>query len=158
MTRGTPYQGQQPVTSPSATQLLGPEVRQGISCCPGAVRGIARVIRDPKRDTVEPGQILVAEQTDPGWILLFAGATGLLVERGSLLSHSAIVARELAIPMIVGVPDLTRWLKDGDHLEMDGATGSVRRLSTDPMSPSKSANPQYDPCGAGRAPVHEVLR
>ena len=48
-----------------------------------------------------PGEILVAERTDPGWIMLFPGAAGLLVERGSLLSHSAIVARELGIPAVV---------------------------------------------------------
>jgi pyruvate,water dikinase len=50
-----------------------------------------------------------------------------LVERGSLLSHAAIVARELGIPAIVSLPGLTRWLKDGDWVEMDGSTGVVRR-------------------------------
>ena len=57
---------------------------------------------------------------------------GLLVERGSLLSHSAIVAREMRIPCIVSVPGVTTWLKDGDVVEMDGATGVVRRAEVSP--------------------------
>ena len=61
--------------------------------------------------------------------MLFPAAGGLLVERGSLLSHSAILARELGIPAVVSVPDVTRWLKDGDWVELDGASGVVRRLN-----------------------------
>jgi pyruvate,water dikinase len=72
--------------------------------------------------------ILVAEHTDPGWIMVFPSAIGVLVERGSLLSHAAIVARELGIPAVVSVPGLTRWLHDEDWVEMDGATGAIRRL------------------------------
>ena len=52
----------------------------------------------------------------------------MIMERGSLLSHSAIVARELNIPAVVGVEDACRWLQDGDWVELDGATGSIRRL------------------------------
>jgi pyruvate,water dikinase len=59
--------------------------------------------------------------------MVFPSARGVLVERGSLLSHAAIVARELGIPAIVSLPGLTRWLKDGDWVEMDGSTGVVRR-------------------------------
>ena len=70
----------------------------------------------------------VAEHTDPGWIMAFPSAIGVLVERGSLLSHAAIVARELGIPAVVSVPGLTRWLHDEDWVEMDGATGTIRRL------------------------------
>lgn len=103
--------------------------RRGIACCPGIVRGPVRVITDPRGATLPPGTILVAERTDPGWILLFPSASALLVERGSLLSHSAIVAREMGIPAIVSVPGVTRWLTDGDIVEMNGGTGSVRRLT-----------------------------
>jgi phosphohistidine swiveling domain-containing protein len=71
-------------------------------------------------------EILVAERTDPGWIMLFPAAAGVLVERGSLLSHAAIVARELGIPAIVSIPDLTRRLVDGQAVEMDAAAGVVR--------------------------------
>jgi pyruvate,water dikinase len=77
---------------------------------------------------LQPGEILVAERTDPGWVMLFPAAAGLAVERGSLLSHSAILARELGIPAVVSVAGLTRWVKDGDWVELDGAAGVVRRL------------------------------
>ena len=108
---------------------------QGIGCSPGLVRGAVRVISDPKQvvgkdkgEPLKPGTILVAERTDPGWILLFPAAAGLLVERGSLLSHAAIVARELGIPAIVSIPGITQWLKDGDLVELDGSTGKVCKI------------------------------
>jgi pyruvate,water dikinase len=103
---------------------------QGIGCCPGVVRAPARVVRDPSRPGTLAGHILVAERTDPGWTLLFPLASGLLVERGSLLSHSAIVAREIGLPCVVGIPGLLESLSDGEVVEMDGAAGTVRRAST----------------------------
>jgi len=60
--------------------------------------------------------------------MLFPAAAGLLVARGSLLSHSAIVARELGLPAIVAIEGLMGWLGHGDEIEMDGATGVVCRL------------------------------
>jgi pyruvate,water dikinase len=104
------------------------EARSGIGCCPGLVRGVVKVILDPRGAQLPAGRILVAEHTDPGWIMLFPSAIGLLVERGSLLSHSAIVARELGIPAVVSIRGLTQWLKDGDVVELDGARGTVRRI------------------------------
>ena len=100
----------------------------GIGCCPGIVRGAVRVISDPRNATLEAGEILVAERTDPGWIMLFPVAAGILVERGSLLSHSAIVSREMGIPSIVSVEGITRILNDGDWVEFDGSSGVIRRL------------------------------
>ncbi len=105
------------------------ESRTGIGCCAGTVRGPVRVIADPRTAALQPGEILVAERTDPGWVMLFPAAAGLAVERGSLLSHSAIVARELGIPAVVSVAGLTRWVKDGDWVELNGASGVVRRLT-----------------------------
>jgi phosphoenolpyruvate synthase/pyruvate phosphate dikinase len=96
------------------------------------VRGPARVVVDPRNTELRRGEILVAERTDPGWVLLFPLAAGLLVERGSLLSHSAIVARELGLPTVVSVEGVTRWLKDGDWVELDGANGTVTRLEVAP--------------------------
>jgi pyruvate,water dikinase len=104
------------------------ERRVGLGCCPGVVEGPARVVRDPRGVTLALGTILVAERTDPGWVLLFPSCAGLVVERGSLLSHSAIVARELGIPAAVAVPGATGWLRDGDRVRLDGATGTVERL------------------------------
>jgi pyruvate,water dikinase len=105
------------------------DVRRGTGCYPGIVRGRARVILDPRDASLEPGEILVAERTDPGWVMLFPAARGLLVERGSLLSHSAIVARELGLPAVVSIDGLTSWLQTGDEVELDGRTGEVRRLT-----------------------------
>ena len=81
------------------------------------------------RAGIDGREILVTEHTDPGWVLLFPSAAGLLVERGSLLSHSAIVARELGLPTVVAIDGLTAWLNDGDQIEFDGSTGKVSRLA-----------------------------
>ena len=87
------------------------------------------MVLDPSGAEIQPGEILVARRTDPGWVLLFPSAAALAVEHGSLLSHSAIVARELKLPAVVSVPGLTDWLRTGDLIELDGAAGLVRRLS-----------------------------
>ena len=114
--------------TPVASSSGDGDERNGIGCCPGTVRGFVRVVRDPRNAQLPAGSILVADHTDPGWIMLFPSAKGLLVERGSLLSHSAIVARELGIPAVVSIPGLMSWLQDGDEVELDGARGHVRRI------------------------------
>lgn len=101
---------------------------KGTGACPGVVRGKVRVVLDPRGARLEQGEILVARQTDPGWVVLFPSSAGLLVEKGSLLSHSAIVSRELRLPCIVSLPDITRILKTGDLVEMNGSTGLIRVL------------------------------
>lgn len=107
-----------------------PATLQGIGCCPGVVRGRARVVTDPSNARMQRGEILVAEQTDPGWITLFPAAAGVLVERGSLLSHSAIVSREMGIPAIVSVKGLLQTIRTGDEIEFDGQSGKIRRIYT----------------------------
>jgi phosphohistidine swiveling domain-containing protein len=62
--------------------------------------------------------------------MAFPSALGVIVERGSLLSHAAIVARELGIPAVVSLPGVTGWLRDGDWVEMDGRAGIVRRVAS----------------------------
>lgn len=115
----------------SASEAVGTAdtERHGLASSPGQVRGRARVIHDPQDAHIAPGEILVARHTDPGWVLLFGNAAGVVVERGSLLSHSAIVARELNLPAVVSIPGLLGWLQDGDEIEVDGTAGVVRRLS-----------------------------
>ena len=61
--------------------------------------------------------------------MLFPAASGILVERGSLLSHSAIVSRELGIPAVVGITGLINSLKTGDKVEFDGTTGQVKKVN-----------------------------
>jgi pyruvate,water dikinase len=101
---------------------------RGTGCSPGVVRAPVRIVRDPHHAGELQGHILVAERTDPGWTLIFPAVRGVLVQRGSLLSHSAIVARELALPCIVGIPGLMDTLRDGEMVEMDGTAGTLLRL------------------------------
>jgi rifampicin phosphotransferase len=114
----------------SAAATAGPTdgTLVGTGCCPGVVRAPVRVVRDPREAGDLDGHILVAERTDPGWTLLFPSASGILVQRGSLLSHSAIVAREMGIPCVVSVPLLLETLRDGELVELDGTTGVIRRI------------------------------
>ncbi|NNF25218.1 MAG: phosphoenolpyruvate synthase, partial [Rhodobacteraceae bacterium] len=101
--------------------------RTGTGCSAGTVTAKARVIRDPRRESLAPGDILVARHTDPGWIAVFSNASAIVVERGSLLSHSAIVARELGIPCVVGLKGATDWIADGETITVNGGTGRVSK-------------------------------
>jgi len=103
------------------------ETRTATGCSAGQVTAKARVIRDPRTESLDAGDILVARHTDPGWIAVFSNASAIVVERGSLLSHSAIVARELGIPCVVGMKGATQWVEDGDVLHVNGATGLVKK-------------------------------
>jgi pyruvate,water dikinase len=98
---------------------------RGIPCCPGVVSAPVKVIQSPSDDISLNGEILVAGRTDPGWVPLYPSVSGILIERGSILSHSAIVAREMGIPTIVGISGLLERLNTGDRVTMDGATGIV---------------------------------
>ncbi|NLI76004.1 MAG: phosphoenolpyruvate synthase [Candidatus Riflebacteria bacterium] len=105
-----------------------PNLLKGIGGCSGVVRGKVKVILSPSDDMSLNGEILVAARTDPGWVPLFASASALLIERGSMLSHSVIVARELGLPAVVGVTGATKRLKTGDLVELDGTTGLIKIL------------------------------
>ena len=98
---------------------------QGIPCAPGIVEAEALVVDAPDISLPVRGKILVARMTDPGWVFLMVSAAGLIVERGSLLSHTAIIGRELGIPTIVGVADACRLISTGSRIRMDGATGHI---------------------------------
>jgi len=102
---------------------------KGVGCCPGLVKASVRIVRNPRDVEDMNGQILVAKSTDPGWVTLFPSSSGIIVERGSLLSHSAIVSREMGIPCIVSVDGLLRTLKDGDEVLMDGSSGIIKKLN-----------------------------
>ncbi len=101
---------------------------QGKGCSVGVVEGVVKVILDPSDDMKLEGEILVTLRTDPGWIPLYPSVSGLLVERGGLLSHSAIVAREMGLPTIVGIQGLTQRLRSGMRIRMDGEKGTVTIL------------------------------
>ncbi len=111
--------------------LAGPVVRPdgalaGSPASPGSVRGVARVVLDPVGAHLEPGEILVAPSTDPGWTPLFLTAGGLVMEMGGPNSHGAVVAREYGIPAVVGVPDATQLIRTGQRIRLDGAAGLVQ--------------------------------
>jgi pyruvate,water dikinase len=98
---------------------------RGTPASPGTAHGIARVIRSPVGAVLEPGEVLVAPSTDPGWTPLFLTASALVMEMGGMMSHGAVVAREYGIPAVVGVPDATERITTGERLTVDGSNGTV---------------------------------
>ncbi len=99
---------------------------QGLGISPGVVRGRVRVIHSPADGgRLQPGEILVARATDPGWTPLFARAGGLILELGGMLSHGAVVAREYRLPGVVNIPGATTRLRDGVEVTIDGRGGAV---------------------------------
>jgi phosphohistidine swiveling domain-containing protein len=111
---------------PSVAVAQAGEILTGLPACPGVATGKARVINDPSEAAdLEPGEILVAPITDPGWTPLFTSAEAVVVDVGSTLSHAAIVSRELGIPCVLGVQHATKRIPNGATLTVDGATGLV---------------------------------
>jgi phosphohistidine swiveling domain-containing protein len=109
-----------------------PNMLIGTPCCPGIVEGVVRVAKEFKDAEGLMGDILVTERTDPGWVPLYPSCSGLLIERGSLLSHSAVVARELGLPTIIGINGgLMKKLKTGDRVRIDASTGIVQILGAE---------------------------
>ena len=102
-----------------------PDTMTGTPASAGTVTARARVILDPQGARLEPGEILVAPSTDPGWTPLFLTAGGLVMEMGGPNSHGAVVAREYGIPAVVGVPDATSRIRTGQNITVDGAAGTV---------------------------------
>jgi phosphohistidine swiveling domain-containing protein len=122
-TTGVPY----PLPATGA-EKSGTDQRtlQGTGCSSGIVQGDAWIVTDPHADDRPGDYVLVTESTDPGWVFLMIRARGVVVERGSLLSHTAIIGRELGIPTVVGVRGATRRIADGQRIWLDGSTGEVR--------------------------------
>jgi pyruvate,water dikinase len=100
----------------------------GTPASAGTVTGIARVVLDPVGAHLEPGEILVAPSTDPGWTPLFLTAGGLVMQMGGANSHGAVVAREYGIPAVVGVANATARITTGQRITVDGSTGTINLL------------------------------
>src|SRR5947208_2913730 len=111
---------------------------RGSPASPGVVSGIARVILSPAGARLEPGEILVAPSTDPGWTPLFLTAGALVMEMGGMMSHGAVVAREYGIPAVVGVAGATEQITTGQRVTVDGSAGTVVLESPVP-SPAAAA-------------------
>jgi pyruvate,water dikinase len=107
-------------TTPTADGTLA-----GMAAAPGTATGRARVILDPAGAHVEPGEILVAPTTDPGWTPLFMTAGGLVTETGAAMAHGPTVAREYGIPAVICVRDATQLITTGELIAIDGAAGTV---------------------------------
>lgn len=117
--------GTEPESLHTPTEAGANGVLVGSPASAGTVTGTARVILDPVGARLEPGEILVAPSTDPGWTPLFLTAGGLVMEMGGANSHGAVVAREYGIPAVVGVPDATSRIVTGQVISVDGAAGTV---------------------------------
>lgn len=96
----------------------------GIPSGNGIVRARA-CLMNTAADTLPPGDIILTKRTDPGWITLFPRASGLIVEHGSMLSHSFVVAREMGLPAVVGVENATAVIPDGAMVYLDGLKGEI---------------------------------
>ena len=106
--------------------VMSAEGLAGTGTCGGRACGHAAVVLDVTEiDRIRPDQILVTRQTDPGWAAVFFMIKGLVIERGGLLSHGAIIAREYGIPAVVGVRDATRLISNGQAVCVDGDRGRV---------------------------------
>lgn len=101
----------------------------GTPCSPGIAEGEVLLVTDPSPMLDTKGKILVTKMTDPGWVFLIAPAKAIVSEKGSLLSHTAIISRELKKPAVVGIEHITECLKTGDRVRVDGDRGIVTILS-----------------------------
>jgi pyruvate,water dikinase len=116
-------------TAPPYDAATVNSVLTGLASSSGTVRGLAKVVFDPSTDATQcRDRILVARETDPGWMFLMLSAKALVVERGTLLSHTAITGRVLGIPTVVAVDNATALIADGSLIEVDGSAGTVRIL------------------------------
>ena len=103
---------------------------KGLIACGGKVKGRAKVLSTVmEAGKLQKGDILITRQTDPGWIVVFPMISGLVVERGGMLSHGAIVSREFGIPAIVGVENATTRIQDGELILLNANTGVITKLS-----------------------------
>ncbi len=110
--------------SAAPAPLVGQMRGRGVS--PGIAQGPARLVAGPwEFARVQAGDVLVTATADPGWTPLFGKLAGLVLETGGLLSHAAVVAREYGLPAVMGVPEATRQLQDGQIVRLDGTAGVV---------------------------------
>ena len=102
------------------------DIYTGVGVSAGVATGAARVLLTPSdARPSDRDYILVCPSTDPAWTPLFLQAAGLVMERGGILSHGAVVAREYGVPAVVNIPNATRRIADGQMLQIDGNQGTI---------------------------------
>jgi len=115
-------------TTVLSVPLPGSRVLRGTPVSSGEAEGLARVITDPHQADLRPGEILVTRYTDPAWTPLFFTAGALITEIGGVLSHGAVIAREIGLPAIVGVEDATTRIDSGRRVKVNAHDGTVELL------------------------------
>lgn len=114
--------------SPTAPSAESADVLVGTALSPGVHEGTVRVLDSPVGAKLQPGEVLVAASTDPGWTPLFLLAGALVMEVGGVVSHGALVAREYGIPALAGIADAMTRLHTGQRVRVDGTNGCVTLL------------------------------
>jgi phosphohistidine swiveling domain-containing protein len=113
------------------------EVMAGLPISPGQTQGTVLVLQDPGQfEEIAEQIILVMPSTDPVWLPLLHLAAGLIVEKGGLLSHGSVIAREYGLPAVANIPQATKRFRTGDTVLVDGSTGIIQLL--EPVSPPTS--------------------
>ena len=114
------------------TEVEGDVLLSGTPSSPGVAKGPVRVVRSSSEfGKLHSGEVLVAPYTNPAWTPLFQRAAAVVVDSGGAASHAAIVAREYRIPAVMGVPEATKKLTDGERVMVDGNQGHVTLLAED---------------------------
>lgn len=109
----------------------------GVGCSPGIGEGPARILRDlGDAHALRRGDVLVAPHANPAWTPLFSLAAAVVLEEGGLLSHSAVVAREMGVPAVVQVGGACDLIPPGCPLRVDGHRGTVERLDPGMREPA----------------------
>lgn len=131
LTQARPVTTMRAAPSPSSTEDAGdpetaPLLLRGQPASPGVGYGTVRILHSPSEiDTVEPGNVLVAEMTTPDFVPAMKRASAIVTERGGRTCHAAIVSRELGIPCVVGVAGATAELPGDALVTVDGGQGYI---------------------------------
>jgi phosphohistidine swiveling domain-containing protein len=117
------------------------DVITGVGVSTGQVEGRVRIVTDPSFAEVEPDEILISHTTDPSWASIMFVSAAIVVDIGGMVSHAAVVARELGIPAVVNTRCGTELLRDGDWVRVDGAAGTVELIDRTSLPATTSPRP-----------------
>lgn len=115
-------------TNISGISVISDKLLKGVGTSEGIVEGEVIVIDNPDLEVDTTNKIIVTKMTDPGWVFLIRNSLGIIAEQGSLLSHTAIISRELHKPAVVNVKNVLNILKTGDIVRIDGLKGEINIL------------------------------